>query len=152
MKRVSSTALTEGMSCLSVYIFLSFRYIWEVGHTANALYQKFETNIPRNETARPHSQLLHSCICERFHDRSANAIQQNWRTDCGNKYIAHRYYQQKQGTRTHSFISANICFEFSVQCIDAFTNWTMTQTGCWSVPELVDWAVTARKNMYFDCH
>jgi hypothetical protein len=49
--------------------------------TANALYRKFETNIPRNETARPRSQFLHSCICARFiysHDRSANSIQQNW--------------------------------------------------------------------------
>jgi hypothetical protein len=39
----------------------------------NALYQKFETNIPRNETARPHAQFLHSCIYEQFtysHDRS----------------------------------------------------------------------------------
>ncbi len=25
-----------------------------------------ETNIPRNKTARPRSQSLHSCICERF--------------------------------------------------------------------------------------
>ena len=39
-----------------------------------ALYRKFETNIPRNETARPRSQFLHSYICEQFiysHDRSA---------------------------------------------------------------------------------
>ena len=40
------------------------------------LYQKLEKNIPRNETARarPSSQFLHSCICERFiysQDRSA---------------------------------------------------------------------------------
>jgi hypothetical protein len=26
------------------------------------LYQKFEMYVPRNETARPHSQFLHSCI------------------------------------------------------------------------------------------
>jgi hypothetical protein len=31
-----------------------------------ALHRKFETNIPRNETARSRSQFLHSCICERF--------------------------------------------------------------------------------------
>ncbi len=30
--------------------------------TANTLYQKFEKNIPRNETARTRSQFLHSCI------------------------------------------------------------------------------------------
>jgi hypothetical protein len=29
------------------------------------LYQKFETYFSRNETARPCSQFLHSCICER---------------------------------------------------------------------------------------
>jgi len=33
---------------------------------ANALYRKFETNIPKNETVRHHFQFLHSCICERF--------------------------------------------------------------------------------------
>ncbi len=30
------------------------------------MYRKLETNIHRNETLRPRSQLLHSCICERF--------------------------------------------------------------------------------------
>ncbi len=38
------------------------------------VYRKFETNIPRTETARPQSKFLHSCFCERFiyfHDRSA---------------------------------------------------------------------------------
>ena len=29
--------------------------------TANELYRKFETNIPRNETARPRFLFLHSC-------------------------------------------------------------------------------------------
>jgi hypothetical protein len=41
--------------------------------TANALYRKFETSIPRNETARPRSQFQHLCICQLFiysHDRS----------------------------------------------------------------------------------
>jgi hypothetical protein len=55
----------------------------------SALHRKFETNIPRNETERPCSQFLHSCICERFicyHDLSTNAIhvKQNRRTDRGN--------------------------------------------------------------------
>jgi hypothetical protein len=39
----------------------------------STLYRKFETYFPRNETARPCSQYLHSCIWERFiysHDRS----------------------------------------------------------------------------------
>jgi hypothetical protein len=66
-------------------------------HTAKiALYQRFETNIPRNETARPRSQFPHSCtsICDRFiysHARTANAIQQHRRTDRGNILIAHKY-------------------------------------------------------------
>ncbi len=33
---------------------------------AKTLYRKFETNIPRNETARYGSQYLHSCFGERF--------------------------------------------------------------------------------------
>jgi hypothetical protein len=37
-----------------------------VTHTAKTLYRKFEKNIPRNETVRPHSQFLHSCIWEQF--------------------------------------------------------------------------------------
>jgi hypothetical protein len=36
------------------------------GCIANVLSRKFETNIPRNETVQPHSQLLHSCFCEQF--------------------------------------------------------------------------------------
>jgi hypothetical protein len=31
------------------------------GYTAKTLYRKFETKIPRNETAPPLSQFLHSC-------------------------------------------------------------------------------------------
>ncbi len=41
-------------------------------HAANTLNLKFETNVPRNETARPRSQFLQLCICERviyFHQR-----------------------------------------------------------------------------------
>jgi hypothetical protein len=42
----------------------------------SALYRKYDLCIPRNETARPQSQFLHSGFCERFtciysHDRSA---------------------------------------------------------------------------------
>ncbi len=35
-------------------------------HTVKTLYRRFETNIPRNETARLPSQFSHSCFCERF--------------------------------------------------------------------------------------
>ncbi len=62
--------------------------------TANALYRKLKTNIPKNETALSHSQSLHSCICERFiysHRQSASSMQQNRRTNNGNVSIAHRY-------------------------------------------------------------
>jgi hypothetical protein len=37
-----------------------------LGSEPITLYQKFETYIGRNETARPYSQFLHSCVCERF--------------------------------------------------------------------------------------
>jgi hypothetical protein len=50
------------------------------------VYRKFELNILRNETARPRSQFLHSCVCEIFiysHERSENVVQQNRRTDRG---------------------------------------------------------------------
>ena len=38
----------------------------------SALYQKIETYSPRNETARPRSQFLHSCIWERFIPRQSS--------------------------------------------------------------------------------
>ncbi len=38
----------------------------EKGVYWGVLQRKFETNVPRNETAQPRSQLLHSCICELF--------------------------------------------------------------------------------------
>jgi hypothetical protein len=51
------------------------------------LHRKFETKIPRNETARPRSQVLNSCICERIiysHERSAYFAVLRLRTDPGN--------------------------------------------------------------------
>ncbi len=82
-------------------------------HTANALYQRFETNISRIETARPCSQVPHSCICERFiysHARSVNAIQQNGRTDRGNILIAHRYMDVELGGRAVSFLGLFVSY------------------------------------------
>ncbi len=41
----------------------------------SVLYKNFDLCFPRNETAWPRSQFLHSCICEQFiysQDRSAN--------------------------------------------------------------------------------
>jgi hypothetical protein len=58
----------------------------KVIYAANALYRKFETNIPRNETAQTRSKFLHSCVCERFmfsHNRSASAVHQNRRIIVG---------------------------------------------------------------------
>ncbi len=45
-------------------------------YAAKTGYRKFETNIARNETARPQFQFLHSCFSERFkysHDPSADS-------------------------------------------------------------------------------
>ncbi len=76
-RRLPSHPLGKKFFIFFWYIFGAFLYsrvtpVWKC--TANTLYRKFETNIPRNETARPRSQFLHSCICERFiysHDQSA---------------------------------------------------------------------------------
>ncbi len=77
--------------------------------------------IPRNETARPRSQFPHSCICEQFiysHDRSTYfAAAKYWPNDPGNIEIAYRYMNVELGTRPRSFMSGNICFEFSVHCL-----------------------------------
>ncbi len=57
--------------------------------SAPALYQKSDLCIPRNETARPCSGFLHSCICERFILYIPRIglpiwLQQNRQTDPGN--------------------------------------------------------------------
>jgi hypothetical protein len=53
--------------------------------TAKTLYRKFETNIPRNKTARPGSQFIHSC------------------TNRGIKEIAHRYMNVEIGNEAAQF-------------------------------------------------
>ncbi len=61
------------MNALIKYIWvysLTLRFL----QTSYTLHQKFDTSIPRNETARHRSQFVHSCICERFiyfHNQSA---------------------------------------------------------------------------------
>jgi hypothetical protein len=80
---------------------------------SDALHRKFETNIPKNETARPRSQFLHSCVCEQFihsHDRSAYFGALRLWTDRGNIYIAHRYMYVDIGYKAekNSFVSGNI--------------------------------------------
>ncbi len=61
-------------------------------HTCT-VYLKFETNIPRNETARPHSQFLHSCIFERF----------VYFHDSGNVQIYHRFMNVEIGNEATQF-------------------------------------------------
>ncbi len=56
-------------------------------YTAKNQYRKFETYIPRKGIARPQSQFLHSCVCERLvysHDRSAYSAAGNMWTNPGN--------------------------------------------------------------------
>ncbi len=71
---------------------------------------RFTVCIPRNETARPRSQFLHSCVCERFvysQDRSAYlaAAKKNKQTDPGK--VAHRYMTWKLGDITLWFCFGN---------------------------------------------
>jgi hypothetical protein len=57
-----------GMSVYNVFIMCilgaAIRWVWRIIYCA--LCRKFDTYIPRNETAQPRSQFLHSCICEHF--------------------------------------------------------------------------------------
>jgi hypothetical protein len=83
---------------------------WQIALcTANTLFRTLETNIPRNETARPRSQFLHLCISERFiyyQVRSDYFAAARW-SDRGNKYINKDTCMRKLGTRPRSFISGN---------------------------------------------
>ncbi len=80
----------------------------------STLCRKFETYIPRNETARLRSQFLHSCICERFiysqdqssADRSWEYINRAQIHECGNRETEH-YNFVLEITRSQSFISGN---------------------------------------------
>ncbi len=83
------------------------------------LYQKSDLCIPRNDTAQPRSQFVHSCICERFiysKDRSAylaagKQSDRNWeyinhskKHECGNLKTEH-YNSVLKIKRPCSFIS-----------------------------------------------
>jgi hypothetical protein len=55
------------------YVFIAFAGNMYSVCTSVALQRNFGLYIPRKGTARPQSQLPHSCVCERFiysHDRS----------------------------------------------------------------------------------
>jgi hypothetical protein len=76
--------------------------------TGTALYQKFETHIPRNETVRPRSKFLHS------HDRSSvlswEYINRSQIHDSGNWETEH-YNSVLEITRPRSLISGNILYK-----------------------------------------
>ncbi len=84
---------------ISAFLRFNWRRIlnFSKGHIWPSLYQKSDLCIPRNETAQPRSQFLHSCICEQFIlyiPRIGLSIwiwlQQNRQTGPGN-IIVHRY-------------------------------------------------------------
>jgi hypothetical protein len=105
-------------SCICVKV-KQVSSVYKTVCTANALYRKFKTNIPRNETARPCSQFLYSCICEHLYNPTISP--QTHHGKIGRPIVG--IYKsltdkliQKLGTRPCSFISGNICFKCSVQC------------------------------------
>ncbi len=78
-------------------------------------HQKFETNIPRNETP---GLVPNFCIHVSVSDFYINGLPILLYCICGPimgiyKSLTHMY---KLGMRPHSFISGNICFEVLVQC------------------------------------
>ncbi len=81
MTAIKSTSIMHRTNKLHCYRFVwvgakfdTCTASWACKCTAKTPYRKYETNVLRKETARPQSQFLHSCFCERFihsHDRSA---------------------------------------------------------------------------------
>ncbi len=86
----------------------------------SVLYQKSDLCIPRNETAQPRSQFLHSCICERFicsqersaflaaakwADRSWEYVNRSQMHECG--WETELYNSVLEITRLCSFVSGN---------------------------------------------
>ncbi len=83
--------------------------------TANALYRKLKTNIPRKETARPRSQFLHSCICERLYIPTISP--QTQYSKIGGQIVGRNKSltdtrMQTLGRRPCSFTSGNIVSNF----------------------------------------
>ncbi len=74
------------------------------------LQRKYHFCTPRKETARPQFQFPHSCILAPF-------IYSQDRSTYFPAAIAHRNINVGIWMRPHSFISGNICFEFSVFCL-----------------------------------
>ncbi len=84
--------------------------------SAAALYRKSNLCISRKGIARPQSQFIHLCVCERFiysQDWSAYLTDCSWKyinlsqiNDCRNWEIEH-YNSVLEITRQHCFISGN---------------------------------------------
>ncbi len=80
----------DDTSQLKTSCFVLYQTTTTALRTAKTQYRKFETNIPRKETARLQSQFLHSCFCERFiysPDRSAYSAAGKWWTERGYIYV-----------------------------------------------------------------
>jgi hypothetical protein len=98
----------------------SFSYLYCI-FPASALYRKSNLYIPKKGIARPKSQFLHSCVCERFiysQDRSTylaaeKSADRSWKYinlseiyECKN-WETEQYNSVLEMRRPHSFISGN---------------------------------------------
>ncbi len=88
------------------------------------LYRKSDLCIPRNKTARLHSQLLHSCICERFiysQDRSAYLAAWMWKLEdrtvyfCFGNYEAAQFHFWEYINRNQTFIHIGFLLALQLQ-------------------------------------
>ncbi len=89
----------------------------------DALQTRSDLYIPRNDrdayfvAAKQADRSWEYINRSQMHEcRNWNELQ-NRRTDRGNILIAHRYMNVGTGTRPRSFISRNICFEFSLHFV-----------------------------------
>jgi hypothetical protein len=104
--------------------FLSYRRHTVKHCIAYALYQKFETKIPINETALPRSQFpfMYIFVSNLYTPTIGPQTQYSniGRPIVGMYKSLTDTWMQKLGTRPRSFISGYKCFEFSVQCVNKY--------------------------------
>ncbi len=111
--------------CVLLYRFISNSCL-HTRVTTHCKERNFDLCIPRNGTARPQSQFLHSCVCERFiysHDgvhlfflqRSRECINSTQKHECRNW----------TGAAQSLSCEYSICFEFLVLylCSACGMNW-----------------------------